>query len=175
MPYQFFQTKRPWRSAVCVVADHVGKQLMKFTLFKDLTVMSSKQWEQQEVVRLLKGAPGTQYQEADDANKAIIRDWVRGLLQSQPITVTFVKADGTLRDMRCTLNGDFIPTVPPKTVTVTASSASNIDGLLESVPNRKPRRQPDEHSIRVFDLDKMEWRSFRFDRLKKIVAELDFS
>lgn len=143
-------------------------------LFEDLTEMTSSMWEKMETVRLLKGQPGTQYQEADDTNKAIIRDWVRGLLQSQPITVTFVKADGTVRDMRCTLNGDFIPTVLPKTVTVTASSASNIDGLLESVPNKKPRREPDEHSIRVFDLDKMEWRSFRFDRLKKVVAELSF-
>ena len=34
-------------------------------------------WSKQETVRLLKGAPGTQYQEADDTAKTIIRDWVR--------------------------------------------------------------------------------------------------
>jgi len=148
---------------------------MKLTLFKDLTVMSSKQWEQQEVVRLLKGAPGTQYQEADDANKAIIRDWVRSLLQQQSVTVIFVKADGTDREMLCTLNHDLIPPAPVKTVSVTATSTANIDGLLESVPNQKSRRLPDPHSIRVYDLDKKEWRSFRFDRLKKVIAALDFS
>ena len=57
-------------------------------------------WEQQEVIRLLKGAPGTQYQEATDANRHIMRDWVRSLLDKQPITVTFIKADGTDRTMR---------------------------------------------------------------------------
>ena len=66
-------------------------------------------WEQQEVVRLLKGAPGTQYQEADDTNRHVMRDWVRSLLDKQPITVTFTKADGTDRAMRCTLNWNLIP------------------------------------------------------------------
>lgn len=136
--------------------------------------MSEGMWEKMETVRLLKGQPGTQYQEADDTNKAVIRDWVRSLLQQQAITVTFVKSDGSDREMRCTLNGTLIPPAPVKTVSVTATSTANIDGLMESVPNKKPRKQPDPHSIRVFDLDKMEWRSFRFDRLKKVVAELSF-
>lgn len=140
----------------------------------DLVEMNQKQWEQQEIVRLLKGAPGTQYQEADDANKAIIRDWVRSLLQTQAITVEFVKADGTVRRMLCTLDGTKIPPAPVKPTPVSSWSAHNIDGLLESVPNKKPRKEPDPHSIRVFDLDKNEWRSFRFDRLQKVIAELNF-
>lgn len=121
-------------------------------------------WEQQEVVRLLKGAPGTHYQEADDTGKMVMRDWVRSLLQHQPITVTFIKADGTMRDMKCTLNWNFIPEdkQPKDTVPV--------EKLLET----KKRRGPDEHSLRVFDVEKQEWRSFRFDRLKKITAELTF-
>ena len=128
-------------------------------------------WEKQETIRLLKGQPGTQYQQVDDVNKAIIRDWVRSLLQQQSVTVIFTKADGTDREMLCTLNHDFIPV---KTVSVTSGSTNNLDGLMESVPNKKPRKEPDPHSIRVFDLDKMEWRSFRFDRLKKVIAELSF-
>jgi len=92
-------------------------------------LMDINMWEKQEVVRLLKGAPGTQYQEADDANKAIIRDWVRSLLQRQPITVTFVKADGTDRQMRCTLNSDFIPTrLETKNNFVAFSRAASVDG-----------------------------------------------
>ena len=51
--------------------------------------MDINMWEKQEVVRLLKGAPGTQYQQADDANKAIMRDWIRSLLQKGAVTVTF--------------------------------------------------------------------------------------
>jgi hypothetical protein len=143
-------------------------------LFEDLIEMNAPMWEKMETVRLLKGQPGTQYQEANDANKAIIRDWVRSLLQQQPITVTFVKADGTERQMRCTLKGELIPPAPIKPKPITAGSTANIDGLMESVTNKKPRKEPDPHSIRVFDLDKMEWRSFRFDRLKKVVAELSF-
>lgn len=148
---------------------------MTTDIFKDLTTMNSSMWEKQETVRLLKGQPGTQYQQADDANKAIIRDWVRSLLQQQSVTVIFTKADGTDREMLCTLNHDLIPPAPIKTVSVTSGSTNNLDGLMESVPNKKPRKEPDPHSIRVFDLDKMEWRSFRFDRLKKVIAELNFS
>ena len=54
-------------------------------------------WEQQEIVRLLKGAPGTQYQEADEAGQAEIRAWVKNLLATSEITVDFIKADGTER------------------------------------------------------------------------------
>ena len=119
-------------------------------------------WEQQETIRLLKSAPGTQYQEADDTNKLIIRDWVRSLLQKGPITVTFTKADGTDREMLCTLDQLRIPA---------PIVAAPVDGIVKE---SKQRKQPDEHSIRVFDLEKKEWRSFRFDRLKKVTATLDF-
>jgi hypothetical protein len=122
-------------------------------------------WQQSELVRLLKNAPGTQYQEADDANKAIMRDWVRSLLQTGTVSVTFVKADGTDREMLCTLDHNQIPETPAKPLPV--------DGIVRE--SKKPRKEPDPHSIRVFDLDKKEWRSFRFDRLKKVSAELKFS
>ena len=124
--------------------------------------MDINMWEKQEVVRLLKGAPGTQYQQADDANKAIMRDWIRSLLQKGAVTVTFTKADGTDRDMRCTLNPEQLPLV---------SITGPVDGIVKE---SKQRKQPDEHSLRVFDLEKGEWRSFRFDRLKKVTAELSF-
>ena len=121
-------------------------------------------WQQAELVRLLKNAPGTQYQESDDANQAIIRDWVRSLLQQGPATVVFTKADGTDREMRCTLDHSQIPETPTKPVPV--------DGIVQE---SKPRKAPDVHSLRVFDLDKQEWRSFRFERLRKVSAEIVFS
>lgn len=121
-------------------------------------------WNQSEVVRLLKGAPGTQYQEADDANKSIIRDWVRSLLQKGAVTVTFIKADGTEREMLCTLDTAQIPEAPAKPMPV--------DGIVRE---SRQRKEPDPHSIRVFDLDKQEWRSFRFDRLRKVATEIRFS
>lgn len=125
-------------------------------------------WSKQEMVRLLKGVPGTQYQEGSDTEKAVIRDWVRSLAQKGVITVTFVKADGTVRDMKCTLDGAQIPMdKQPKGQAVTP-----IDGIVRE---GRQRREPDEHSLRVFDIDKQEWRSFRFERLQKITAELNFS
>ena len=120
-------------------------------------------WEQAEVVRLLKSAPGTQYQEADDTNKAVIRDWVKSLLQKGPVTVVFTKADGTDREMLCTLNPEQLPEVPVAT--------GPVDGIVKEA---KERKKPDEHSLRVFDLDKKEWRSFRFERLQKVSAEIVF-
>jgi hypothetical protein len=121
-------------------------------------------WEQAEIVRLLKSAPGTQYQEADDANKAILRDWVKGLLHTGAVTVVFTKADGTDREMLCTLQPEQLPPV--------AAPVGPVDGIVKE---SKERKKPDEHSLRVFDLEKKEWRSFRFDRLQKVSAEIVFA
>lgn len=127
--------------------------------------MLENTWEKQELVRLLKSAPGTQYQEAADYEKTVIRDWVRTLLQTQEITVTFTKADGSIRDMRCTLDWGKIPEdKQPKN--------TSIDGIVKE---SKKQSDSDIHSIRVFDVEKNEWRSFRFERLQKITAELNFS
>ena len=125
-------------------------------------------WEKDEVVRLLRSQPGTQYQEADDFVKEQIRDWVRGLLQNSEVTVTFTKADGTDRDMLCTLDHSRIPVSIAKPVSTTAP----VDGIVRE--SKKPKKEPDPHSIRVFDLEKQEWRSFRFERLKKVTAVLNF-
>ena len=122
-------------------------------------------WEKDEVVRLLRGQPGTQYQEADDQVKEQIREWVRGLLQNSEVTVTFVKADGTDRDMLCTLDHSRIPVSIVKPV-------QSVDGIVRE--SKKPKKEPDPHSIRVFDLEKQEWRSFRFERLRKVTAVLNF-
>jgi hypothetical protein len=115
-------------------------------------------WEEQEMFRLLKNAPGTKYQEADDTEKHIIRDWLRSLLFTQVVTVEFVKADGSLRAMQCTLCPELIP----------ASEAKfSIDGL--------PRSGKKETSVdvqAVFDVEAQQWRSFRYDRLKRILAEI---
>lgn len=115
-------------------------------------------WEQQETIRLLKGAPGTMYQESDEVNRAIFRDWIRSLLQTQEVTITFLKADGAEREMLCTLNYEKIQWTP-STKYVSESA--------------KERKKSDE-VLSVWDVNKREWRSFRFDRLKKIHVDLNF-
>jgi hypothetical protein len=138
--------------------------------------MDTLNWEQLEVFRLLKNQPGTQYQEGNEQERKLLRDWIQGLLNVSEVTVQFVKSDGTTRDMRCTLDRSRIPPAPVKTQPnpseILDTSTANVDGLAES---KKTRREPDPVNQRVYDLDLGAWRSFRYDRLKKIAAEINFA
>ena len=132
-------------------------------------------WEQQEVFRLLKAQPGTTYQESDETGRVIFRDWVRSLLNTTEITVTFVKADGSLRDMRCTLDQDRIPPQPPRAAK--PAKEAPVDGLRQHGflgEAREVTRPEESHTQKVFDLDAGAWRSFRYDRLKKVTATMSF-
>ena len=126
-------------------------------------------WEQQEVFRLLKSQPGTRYQEADEEGRVIFRNWVRELLNVAEITVTFVKADGTVRDMRCTLDQDLIPPQPPR---AEKPAQNTVDGIVRE--SQKVTKPEESHTQKVFDLDASAWRSFRYDRLKKVTATMSF-
>ena len=119
-------------------------------------------WEQNEVIRILSSRPGTAYQEADDENKAVFRDWIKKLLLNEVITVEFIKSDGTLRTMRCTLDPTRfdLPSTPVKTT---------VDGR-----SRAPRNPNTDVAVSqtVWDLDANQWRSFRYDRLKNITVSI---
>lgn len=66
----------------------------------------------------------------------------------QGVRVTFTKKDGTNREMLCTLAERNIPTdKQPKTETASQTSGS---------------------AVRVFDIEKSEWRSFRWDSVTKV-------
>lgn len=75
------------------------------------------------------------------------REWLRGLLRSEKVTVLFTKKDGSERKLICTLKEDKIPS--------------------EKVPKNTGKAKSEE-SIAVFDLEKSDWRSFRFDSVKKV-------
>jgi hypothetical protein len=77
--------------------------------------------------------------------------WLRGVLQTETVTVTFTKKDGTERVMNCTTN----PAIVPK---------------VEVKEDAKPRKQS-ETSIRVFDTDINEWRSFTVKSIKQLSVE----
>jgi hypothetical protein len=78
--------------------------------------------------------------------------WLRGMLSTDTVTVTFTKKDGTDRVMNCTTN----PTVVPK---------------VEIKEGATPRKQS-ETTMRVFDTDIKEWRSFTTKSIKKINVTL---
>ncbi len=69
------------------------------------------------------------------------------LLKENIVIVNFTKTDGSLREMECTLDKNHLP---------------HVESLHES--EVKKRKLSDE-VIRVFDLQKQEWRSFRKDRV----------
>lgn len=77
--------------------------------------------------------------------------WLRTVLKTDIVTVTFTKKDGTERVMNCTTN----PNVVPK---------------VEIKEGSKPRKES-ETSIRVFDTDIKEWRSFTIKSIKQLSVE----
>lgn len=78
------------------------------------------------------------------------RDWLTNTLKNEVITVSFIKKDGTERNMQCTLNENKIP--------------------KESHPKGVSRSKSTD-SISVFDLEKKEWRSFRWDSVRFVKIE----
>jgi hypothetical protein len=79
--------------------------------------------------------------------------WLNGMLKvNENVTVTFTKQDGTERVMNCTLKPELLPEAKP---------------LAEG----KTPRKESTTSIRVFDNDLKEWRSFT----TKNVTRVEFS
>lgn len=88
----------------------------------------------------------TYYQQASESERRIMREWVEGILRERTVHITFIKADGTERRMPCTLKPEVLP---PRPVT------------------ESPRqRQPEVCS--VWDPERGVWRSFRWDRVRRI-------
>jgi hypothetical protein len=114
-------------------------------------------WEKQETMRILQSKPGTVYQEGNENDRKVYRDWLKKMLQVGVTNVTFVKADGSLRTMKATLDPVVIPlpAIP--------------NALLTE--NKKEKTQNDD-VCKVWDTEANAWRSFRYDRIKSITVEL---
>jgi hypothetical protein len=77
--------------------------------------------------------------------------WLKGLLNERDVRVMFTKKDGTEREMLCTLAESKIP------------------------EDQKPKTEGgnfSDEAQRVFDLEKQEWRSFRWDSVINISFSL---
>ena len=75
-------------------------------------------------------------------------EWLKDMLVISEGVVTFTKSDGTERVMKCTLVPDQLPKVEIK-------------------EDAKPRKESTT-SMRVFDLEKNEWRSFTLKKVKQV-------
>jgi hypothetical protein len=79
--------------------------------------------------------------------KAITRETVASILKMDIAEVTFTKADGSERVMKCTLKSDVVPVVEKK---------------------EGPGRAVNDAVLPVWDIDKDSWRSFRIDAITAI-------
>lgn len=84
---------------------------------------------------------------AVEFNDVESRAWLIGLLREGPFNITFTKADGSERVMKCSLKSDLIQEYERKT---------------------DKQRTVNEDILPVFDLEKQQWRSFRWDSIKRI-------
>ena len=87
----------------------------------------------------------------DDLTEASLHSWLKMVLNQQPATITFTKLDGTERVMNCTLEASKLPPAVP---------------LAEGKTPRK--ESTSTKALRVFDLEKKEWRSFTIKNVKSV-------
>ncbi len=88
------------------------------------------------------------YSTTTPKEQKVFRDWLTSHLKYGPVTVDFLKKDGTMRTMKCTLLESAVPTYEKKTERVRTTST--------------------DEAISVVDLEKNEWRSFRYDSVKSV-------
>jgi hypothetical protein len=80
-----------------------------------------------------------------------LRKKIKTLLHSNVCTITFVKTNGEEREMVCTLLEQFLPL-----------QETNTDNPIEF------RRRSSNESVAVWDLEKNDWRSFRYDSITSL-------
>lgn len=72
------------------------------------------------------------------------KEWFKNVLKQSTVMVQFVKKDGTIRDMICTLDESLIPQVQTEETKVINWS---------------------DEAQRVYDVEAGDWRSFRWDSI----------
>jgi WYL_2, Sm-like SH3 beta-barrel fold len=80
----------------------------------------------------------------------LFKKWLKGHLNSGPVTVTFTKKDGNERIMKCTTN----PTL------IMFKNTTNYENKTE--------RKGNEEVMPVYDLEAEHWKSFRWDSIKHV-------
>jgi hypothetical protein len=83
----------------------------------------------------------------------LFKKWLRGHLKFGPVTVTFIKKDGSERVMNCTTNEELVPKEPESTI---------------ELPKVKREKKPNDDVMPVYDLEAKAWKSFRWDSVKQV-------
>ena len=83
------------------------------------------------------------------------KEALKHILRAAVCDVTFVKVDGTLRTLSCTLKTDLLPAVD------------------ETKPKSTFHSRPNPEVCPVFDLDAQAWKSFRYDSIRRTEFHLN--
>lgn len=86
------------------------------------------------------------YNNAKPEAQLEFRNWLKNTLQSERMNISFKKADGTVRNMHCSLHPELLPPI-------TQTESNKI-------------KKENSEVLAVFDLDKQAWRSFRLDSIQ---------
>ena len=84
------------------------------------------------------------------------KNWLLNNLRMSQMKITFEKVDGSIREMLCTLNPELLPKVEPLVLA---------EG--EEPKEAKPRKESTT-AFRVYDLEKAEFRSIRWDSMTQL-------
>ena len=102
--------------------------------------------DKQRVEDILTDRPGNYYSQANAKERQIFRDWITGVLRRETVTVDFEKTNGELRSMACTLQ----------------------ESQLPPAVNKTTQKKVNPEVCVVWDCHQQAWRSFRWDRIKKL-------
>ena len=93
------------------------------------------------------------YASADEKERSVFRKWLLNVLQNERVNICFNKADGTERWLHCSLHPELIP-------------AEKLQKEEAST-----RKRSEEAQV-VWDIEKQDWRSFRWDSIKEFSFNL---
>lgn len=115
-------------------------------------------FEQQSMWNRLNGKPGNYYTESAEPEREEFRRFIKGVLADGEVLVEFTKADGTTRVMNCTLSAEH------------GAIYKMNEEKLQNVPVEQAHKPPkvNNDTCKIWDIDQQAWRSFRWDRLKRI-------
>ena len=85
----------------------------------------------------------------------IFKKWLKGCLKFGPVTVTFIKKDGSERVMECTTAPSLVPQEP----------------VLEGITPKREKKVNDD-VCPVYDIEAKGWRSFRWDSISRVRLEI---
>jgi hypothetical protein len=101
-------------------------------------------------------------QSLSEEDIVLFKKWLKSHLAFGPVTVTFIKKDGTERVMECTTSPDLVPVDIVEEVHYT-----NTNDPID-FPKPKKERKVNEDVCPVYDLESKHWKSFRWDSVKQV-------